>query len=855
MLKVALRGVVARRLRFVLTTIAVALGVMLMAGSYIFTDTFSKGFDQLFANAFKGTDVSISAETPFDLDEFSQAPPTVPASLLTRVKQIDGVEAAEGSIFSQGATILDKKGKPITLGGAPQSIASTSAVKALNSFGFPEGRAPRTDMEVALDQSTADRKDFKLGDSVSVQGSGEVRKLKLVGLLTLGGSGSIGGSTVALVTPAEAQALTGKQGEYDAISVVADPGVAPKQLRDRIAKALGPKYDVKTGQQEQEESASEVREGLGFLRTALTVFAGIALFVGAFLIFNTFSITVTQRLREIALLRTLGASRRQVLTSVMTEGLVIGLVGSAIGLGLGVMIAIGLKALLKSFGIELPDTGLVLETRTVLLSLGIGLTITLVSALLPALRATRIPPIAALQEGARLPRGRGARFLIPAAAVIFVIGLAVVGLGLSADDEENGLFLRGGGALIAFIGFGLLTPKFVVPLASVIGRPLQRVRALIGRLARENTMREPGRTAITSSALMIGVALVTFALIFTSSIKATLAEAVDQNLLGDAVVLDSGGQFQAFPAAAVRAVAKDGDVAAVSGISTAQALVTGSTDPSDVSGVDTRTFPELYDLEIVDGPKNAMERMTPGTAIVDKDFLKDKRLRVGGPLSLLTASGQRVNLEVIATKTESGAYALTGDVIVDNALMEPRFGVDRDVFAIIGFKDGVDADAAAKSLDRSLEREFPRLKVQTAAQFQTDQEKQIDQFLGVIFGLLALSIIVAIFGIVNTLVLAITERVRELGLLRAIGTTRRQVRTMVRYESVITALIGTVLGTVVGILFGIAVAAPAEDISFAIPFGSLIVVLILGAIVGVFAAIWPARRASRLDVLESLAYE
>ena len=837
-----------------MTTAAVALGVMLMAGSYIFTDTFSKGFDQLFANAFKGTDVSISAKTAFDLDDFTQAPPTVPVAALARVKQVDGVKAAEGSIFDSTATILDKKGDPIGVGGAPQSIASTSSVPQLDAFDFTGGRAPRNPDEVALDESTADREDFKLGDTVRVAGSGRTEPFKLVGLLTLGGSGSIGGSSIALFTLPEAQLLTGKQRRFDAISVVAAPGVTPEQLRDRIAKALGPKFDVKTGQQEQEDQASDIREGLSFLRIFLNVFAGIALFVGAFLIFNTFSITVAQRLREIALLRTLGASRGQVLRSVLTEGLVIGFAGSLIGLGLGALIATGLQSLLGSFGIELPKSGLVLSARTVILSLGIGMAITLVSALLPALRATRIPPIAALQEGARLPRGRGAKFLVPIAIALFVAGLIVVVLGLPKDDD-TGLLIRGGGALIAFIGFGLLTPKFVVPLASFIGRPGQAVRGITGRLARENTMREPGRTAITASALMIGVALVTFALIFTSSIKATLAEAVDQNLLGNAVALDRGGQFQPFAAKALDELATDKDVEYVGGISDAQALVSKTKEPSFISGVDPRTFAKLYDMDIIDGPDDAISRLSPATAIVDDDYAKKNGLKLGDSLAMVTATGALLAPRIIATKSESGAYALTQNVIVPNSVTSSAFDVNKYVFGLMQLRDGVDTKKVTKRLNDQIEKTYPRMKVQTSGQFQDEQKEQINVFLGIIFGLLGLSIIVAIFGIVNTLVLAITERTRELGLLRAIGTSRRQVRSMVRYESVITALIGTVLGCVVGILFGLAVALPSTDISFAIPYVSIVVVLILGAIVGVFAAIWPAWRASKLNVLEALSYE
>lgn len=777
----------------------------------------------------------------------------MPASALERVKDVPGVAAAEGSITDATATILDKRGKAIKTGGAPQQIASTSGVEALNPFRFPEGRQPNAPGEVALDESTADRKSFDLGDTVKVQGAGGVQDLKLVGKLTLGGSGAIGGLSIALVTLPEAQRLTGHEGRFDDISVVAEKGVTPESLRDRIAKALGPRYEVRTGKQEQEDTASDVQEGLSILQSVLGAFAGIALFVGGFLIFNTFSITVAQRMRELALLRTLGASKAQVMRSVLLEGLLIGIAGSLVGLALGSLVALGLKALLASSGIEMPGTGLVLQSRTVIVSLLVGVGITTASALFPALRATRVPPIAALQEGAVLPRARGARIITPLALLLLLAGFLLVVVGLGTDDQNSALVACGSGAALAFIGLGFLSPKLVPPLARAIGAPLRGL-GITGRLARENTMRQPGRTAITASALMIGVALVTFAMILTSSFKATLADAVETNLLGQAVVQDGGDTFQAFSGDTVTAIKKDPAVAVVSGVSQAEALVPQIQDTASVSGIDPRRFPQLFKLDIAKGPDNALSMLRPGRVVVDDGWATDHGIGIGDQVGLITATSKRFTARVIATKKET--TGLTGDIVLDEATLRRQFDVDRFIFVMIRYRGGVDADVATKRISDRFKTLYPRLKVQTDQQFQDDQEEQVNQFLAIIFALLALSIIVAVFGIINTLVLAITERTRELGLLRAIGTTRRQVRSMVGWESVITALIGTLLGIAMGIAIGLILSQPfGDDLALSIPWGQLVIVVILGGFVGVFAAIWPARRASRLDVLESLSYE
>src|SRR3954452_11268643 len=535
MRKVALRGLFARKLRLVLTALAVALGVTLIAGTYVFTDTINRSFDRIFAETNKGTDASITPRKTIDTSNSGGTQPTVPESVLASVRRQPGVQSAAGSVFDVG-TVLGRDGKRIGKGGSPNFIASIAEQPRFDAFTIKEGRKPQTADEVTIDASTARKQGWKLGDKIAIVATAPRKDYTLVGVTQIAGVDSFGGAAVADMLLPEAQRMLGKRG-FDQVQVSARAGVSPEQLRDQLRGALARTVEVRTGQQQADKQSSDIRDNLGFLTTALLVFAGISLFVGAFIIFNTFSITVTQRMREFALLRTLGASRGQVMRSVITEGLTIGLIGSVVGLALGVAVAAGLRALFKAVGVDLPSNGNVILSRTVIVSLAVGTVVTVLSSLAPALRATRVPPVEALHEGA-VPTSRGpSRKVTLAGAVLGVIGVGLMVAGLFGSFSSNAsLSFVGGGALATFLGIAFVSPSLVRPLASLVGKPFERTRGITGRLARENTVRQPGRTAVTAAALMVGVALVAFVSIFAAGVKTTIAKSVDDNLRAAFVV-------------------------------------------------------------------------------------------------------------------------------------------------------------------------------------------------------------------------------------------------------------------------------------------------------------------------------
>lgn len=851
MRKVALRGLLARKTRLALTALAVSLGVMLIAGTYVFTDTINSSFDRIFTVSLAKIDVVITPDDDLGTDDGTTVP--LDASLLGRVQAVDGVASAEGSISDPNGTVLGRDGKAVSSQGAPMFIASLSG-PAFESLTIAEGRFPRTADELALDKGTADEEGFGLGDRVSVQGVAPRKRYRLVGVTTIGGVASLGGAAFATVTLTEAQRVTGKQGKFDTIAVAAKPGVDARALSARVRRVAGPGTTVRTGRQQAQSQSEDIRTGLSFLSTALLAFGGISLFVGAFIIFNTFSITVAQRGREFALLRTLGAKRRQVLTSVLAEGLTIGTIGAASGLGLGILVASGLRSLFKSFGIDLPSTGTVILTRTITVSLIVGILVTVVASLIPALRATRVPPVAALREGVAMPETRSSRLAFPLAVLLTGLGVGLMALGLFfVSGTTSALSLTGGGAALAFVGVALLSPRLVGPIASVVGAPLERLFGLTGRLARENSVRQPGRTATTAAALMVGVALVCFAAIFAAGANKTIADAVDSGLRGQVILQNQAG-FGSFTPQAGEAVKAIPGVEIVSPVRGARTRVQGVSGKQGLAGIDPATFQRVYRLTVTGGsPPDAIRALPDDGLLVEKGWAQDHDLELGSAVVLATPRSGPLRLRVRGIFEDKGQ--LVGSLVVSNAVLGEKFAVDKDQLTFVGLTGGRESPAVKRTIDRLLARDFPQVEARTAAQFKQDQRDQINQLLGLIYALLALTVIVALFGIVNTLVLSITERTRELGMLRAIGTSRRQVKRMIRLEAVITALIGGVLGLVLGVGLSVLVTRAIDDFSLAFPVGTLIVVLIASGAAGVLAAVLPARRAARLDVLEALAYE
>jgi len=852
--KVAFRGLFARKLRLALTALAIALGVTLISGTYVFTDTINASFDRIFQASNKGTDASITAREGVSTDQGTT--PTLPQPLLAKVRAQPEVAQAEGSVFDI-ATVFDAKGHKIGATGSPSFVGSVSQLARFRATTVKTGRFPRSSGEAVIDAGSAQREGIRVGDRIAVQAAARKTTFRVVGTVQVAGVDSFGGSTVVDLVLPEAQRVLGKVGRLDQIQTAGRPGVTPVELRAALRRALPPSVVVRTGQQQAAKESRDIRDQLGFLTTALLAFAGISLFVGAFIIFNTFSITVTQRIREFALLRTLGASRAQVMRAVLGEGLVLGVLGSAVGLALGLVTAIGLRALFKAVGVELPSSGAVIATRTILVSVLVGTVVTVASALAPALRATRVPPIEALREGVAPTLKGPSRLTTILAALLTATGVALMCLGLFGHQSETAaLSLMGGGVAATFLGVALLSPYLVRPLASAVGRPIQRVAGITGRLARENTMRQPGRTAVTAAALMIGVALVTFASIFAAGARESIAKAVDENLTAGLVVQSDDG-FSPFSAGALAAVRRVDGVGRVSPIRFSRAEGRGPSQdlgkPS-VTGVDPATFRSLYQVEILQGGEQAMRALSTGrVAIAAKRFAEDHDLHPGSVVRLRTPTNAVIGVRIAGVYDDKGG--LLANLAFDNRELAREFGETKDSFGLVGIRPGQNLQAVERRVKAVLDRAYPATDVLTAKEFKDQQSGQVNQLLGLIYALLSLAIIVSLFGIVNTLVLSISERTRELGMLRAIGTSRRQVKRMIRWEAVITALIGGLLGAVLGTILAVLFTRPLDGFVLSIPVANLLVLLVLAGLAGVLAAVLPARRAAKLDVLDALAYE
>ncbi len=855
MIKLVLRGFLQRKLRVLLTGIAIALGVALMAGTYILTDTINHSFAGIFQTANKGNDVVVSPTETLGSEIVSEVSP-VTETMLARVRATPGVAASAGAIFSQ-ATFLDSHHKRLTTGGAPAFVASLVPPQ-FDSFKPVEGRYPSGPTEVAIDKFTAKRSHLKIGGRMIVAGQSIARSYTITGIVEFGGGESFGGAGAALLIPTEAQRIVDKVGSFDQIDVAAKPGVQPQELRDRLRAILPRTVDVRTGSEKASKESANLEENLSFIRTFLLVFAYVSLFVGAFIIFNTFSITVAQRTREFGLLRTLGGSRSQVLRSVLFEGLLLGVLGSLLGLLGGLLLAPALDALFKSFGADLPDSGTVLETRTIVVSLLVGIVVTLLSGLIPALRATRVPPLAAMREGVSIPP----RLLTRRGVAVRLLAGLVIAFALGATVGIPVLFA----VLYIFYAIAVLLrlrrgsePRHyrVVPaLARAIG-VLVVWRGITGRLARENSMRQPGRTMITAAALTIGIALVAFVSVLAAGTKATIDSAVSRSFAGNLIIENQqAGNEQGIPALVAPAVARVHGVGRVTPIAFTVGRPHGSSENASITAIEPRSFVGVYRVEWEHGSDATLLALGASGTVATKGYAKAHHLTVGKTISVLTPSGRHVLLTVRGIAKDNAR--LLGNLTITRELAQSAFGQREDALNFVTYAPGFTDAQVQPAVDRLLAADFPQTRSRTAAQFKQDQSNQINTLLTLIYVLLALSVIVSLFGIVNTLILSIYERTRELGMMRAIGTSRRQIRQMIRYESVITALIGGVFGLVIGVVGAILVTSltlSGSGYVQSIPVGTLLVLLLVAAVAGLLAAQLPARRAARLDVLGALAGE
>ena len=851
MRRVALRGLASRKLRSLLTAFAIVLGVAMVSGTFVLTDTIDSGFDTVFSESYEGADAVISPETEFGRQAAGSGGFSV--SVLEDVEALPSVAEAAGSV-RDSARLIGRDGEP--LGGSsvsPLALGLDPADEQFSPVRIVDGEWPDGSGQIAIDRRTFDEEGLALGDAISATARGPVQEFEIVGVVELGSLESLGGATISVFDLATAQELFAKEEVVDQIQLAAAEGVSAEALVAEVRGELPATLDVQTTAAQVETESEDTSAGLGFLRYFLLAFAAIALFVGSFVIANTLSITIGQRTRELATVRTLGASRRQVLWSVVLEALVVGVLASIVGILLGVGLALGLNELLAAAGIELPTSGLVLETRTIVVGLVVGIGITLLASIRPALRATRVPPIAAVREGSVLPPSRFARFGLPASLTLTAGAVALLLVGSLGDGLSTAprLLAIGLGVILLFVGIALVAPRLVRPLASALGWPGTQIAGAAGRLARANAMRNPARTASTASALMIGLALVTLVAILAQGLRSTFVDSVDELFVADYAVVAEGG-FNPLTPEVEEALAQAPGVEEVSGVRSGSGRIAGEdVGVSAVPGNIAETVAIRWD----EGSDAVPGALGEDGAFVTREFADERDLELGSPLEIETPTGETLALAVEGIWEEPKGGSPFGQVAVSHEAFDPVFPEPRNDFTFVNVAGGITADAEA-GLETAL-ADFPDANVQTRDEFKDESVASLSRVLNILYVLLALSVVVSLFGLVNTLVLTVFERTRELGMLRAVGMTRRQVRRMIRHESIVTALLGAVLGIAIGVFLAALVtqALGDEGFSFALPIGSLVVFVLAAILVGVLAAIMPARRAARLDILEALRYE
>ena len=846
MFKVTVSSLLSHKLRLVLTTIAILIGVASVSGTLIFIDTINSTFNSIFQAANSGVAVTVRGHvlrgSGNNIGGAGRNP--IPTSLLATVRQVPGVQNAVGILFRDGATLIGSDGKPIGGNGPPTFGANWVSDSQISPYHLKSGAAPTGPSDVVIDAGTAKSNNFHVGDSVPIAFTAAPEQtFTITGIAGFGNSNSLAGATISLFTEATAERVLNGQDKYDEIDTSAKSGVTDTALRDRIASQLPSYAEAQTGQQAAQAAQQSTEATIStFIGTPLLVFAGIFLFVGSFLIVNTFNILVAQRTRELALLRALGATRRQVLTSVLVEATLTGLFASIIGVLAGLGIASALEALINAP----PGTTLSLQPRSFIVGIAVGVVITVLAATFPARRATRVPPVAALREAVpdtqAVPRRR-----IISGAVVLVLGCVLFGIGVSGATSVS-LELLGAGVLAIFIGVAMLAPLVVGPIAEVLGWPVQRVRGVSGLLARENARRNPRRTALTAAALMIGLALVTSVAVLTASFRASSDAAIAGALKGDFIVFDqNGGQFSPAVATALKSDSKLRDVTELR----ASSILIGSSS-QQITALDPTTAQATVSLDMSSGDQNSIS--ATNTAIVDAAEASSRNLHVGSVVTVGFPEGADVAMRI------GGVYkqnAIAQGYLVSLSTLQPYVSSGNDDALLVNAAPGVSVQEAESSLKSEL-KQFPLVTGMSRAEYRDYTGKQIDSFLNLITGLLFLALVIAVLGIVNTLALSVLERTREIGLIRALGMTRGQTRSMVRWESVLISLIGAVLGLVVGVGIGVALASALHNLGIdhvAVPGGNLLYYAVVAGLFGVLAAIFPALRASRLDVLQAIYAE
>ena len=845
MWRVTIKGLLAHKVRLMLTALAVVLGVGFVSGTYLLTDTMNRAFNNLFQTINKGIAVEVTGIAKFTTSGVqgdAGAPERVPDDLVAKIQQVPGVRVAAGSLTGY-AQLVDKQGKAITTGGAPTLGVSAIGDPELSGVLTRAGSTPKGPDQIGIDARTASKYGFRVGDRAKVLLQGAPKTYEIAGIFGIGGSDNLAGATIVAFDPQEAQVALNGGGKWDTIEVAAERGTSPNVLRSRIQAVLPSGFEAKTGAEAAQDASDQIKQGLSFFNIALLVFAGISLFVGAFIIFNTFSILIAQRTRELAMLRAIGASAKQVRRSVLGEALVVGLFASAIGLAFGFVISIGLQGLLKAFGISLPSTSTQLLPRTIIAAFAVGTLTTLVASVMPAIRASRVPPVAAMRDLGPAEYSESRRRVAIGFAVT-VVGIVALLSGLGG----GGVSLVGLGAAVIFLGVTILSPLLARPVARVVGAPFARL-GVAGKLGRENARRNPRRTASTAAALMIGLGLVAFVSIFAASIKASASSALESILRADYAVIPTSFSAQGFSLDVANQLRREPAFSAVAEVRQGVFGVDGSAQALEAA--DPAILPQVANVPMTAGSLSALG---PGDLLVYKTSAENNGWHLGQTVTVEFARTGKRALKIVGIMSDNRAL---GNYVVSLDTFESNFTQQLDGIVLLKAAPGI-TQAQARAAARRVTTEFPNVKIQDQAQLRDSQAAAINQLLGLVSALLGLAILIALFGIVNTLALSIYERTHEIGLLRAVGMARRQVRSMVRWEAVIIAVFGALLGTVVGAFFGWAMVQALKDQGIdhlAIPGGQLIVYIVLAGLAGVLAAIGPARRAARLDILRAVTQE
>jgi len=851
MFRLAVKSFLAKKRRLFSTALSVILGIAFLSGTLVFTDTIRRTFDDLFADIYDSTDTYVRSSTSVDMQFGMSQRGRIPDTLVTTVRSVPGVAEAQG-VLEGYAQLVGADGKALgNPGQGAPTLGMSYTTGELSPWHLLEGsRTPGPD-ELVIDRASARKGHLELGDIVTVLTQTGAHPLSLVGIARFGSVDSPGGASVALFDLRTAQQLLlGGSPELDAVMVGAAPGVSEAELTARVAAVLPSGVEAMTGSAITAETQSDVAKSMGFFNTFLMVFAAIGLIVACFTIYNTFQIIVTQRGREMALLRAVGATRAQVLWAQLFEAVLVGVGASVVGLFSGVAVASGLKAMLRAFGIEIPAGGTVFAGRTAVVALVVGTLVTVVSAVFPSLRASRVPPIAAIRDLNVDVQGQSRRRLFEGAGIT-VLGIAAFVIGLAASK----ILWVGIGALLVFVGAFVVGPLLARPAVRAMGAPISAVSGITGELARENALRNPKRTSRTGGALMIGVALVAGITVIAASVKDWMRDVIAEQFTGDFVVTTETFGFGGLSPDFAKALNQLPEVATATGIRVGAATVTptGSTEGSDKMfvAVDPATVGKVFDLGLTQG---AIETLTPNGVFLDDGEAAKRHLGVGDTISFSFINGTThvLTVEGIYTKED-----LAGPFVVSHALSE-QTGTDQFDFSVyVRTAPGV-SDAAAGAAITKLTDTYPNAKLQSRHEYIDAQASQIDQLVNLMYGLLGLAVIIALFSIANSMSLSIHERTHEIGLLRAVGMTRRQVRTAIRWEAVMIALLGAAVGVVLGAGFGwaVSVSIRGDGLSaFAMPVRPVLLIVAIALIGGILASTRPARRAARLDVLRAIATE